>query len=691
MSINHGAHLFDESKTREQLVKELTEIRKRLAAETIVQVREERYRTLFQNNHAVLLLIDLLDGRIIDANSAAGVFYGYAQGEITRMNIMDIDALPAEQVRAELQAMKTMQGRHMFSKHRMADGRVRDVEVFSGPVYLRGQKLLYAIIQDTSECKLAEEALVKEKALLQAILQQMPAGVAIAEASSGKILMVNDQLAQILGTTKTKSPSTSRYGSSYQVFHADGTPYQPSEIPLARSVLNGEIVVDEEMDLQRNDGTRGVISVSAEPVCDSQGNKIACVSLIRDVTEHKKSMQKLKKLNETLEQRVAERTALAESRAKQLQALAVELIEAEERERRRVAQLLHEDLQQILAATRHQVQSLAQDRAPPDPTLAHIEEMLEQSIGMSRRLSHELSPAVLHHSGLAAGLEWLASQMKKQFGLEIQLEAYAMPRFDNASLRAFLFRAAQELLFNIVKHAGVKSARVTIRAENDDLAVSVSDEGKGFDPETIYCSAEKPGFGLLTIKERANYIGGNLFIESSPSKGSRFTLTVPLNLAGADTPNASEILRQSCAPVEQKDAAGKIGVLFADDHKIMRKGLIKLVSGQQDIRVVGEAENGREAIEMTRHIRPDVVVMDISMPEMDGIEATRLIKAEMPQVRVIGLSMHDDEHVTQAMRKAGAEAFLNKTVSSPELLETIYGFKRVHTTEKEIADERNRP
>jgi DNA-binding NarL/FixJ family response regulator len=87
---------------------------------------------------------------------------------------------------------------------------------------------------------------------------------------------------------------------------------------------------------------------------------------------------------------------------------------------------------------------------------------------------------------------------------------------------------------------------------------------------------------------------------------------------------------------------------------------------------VGEAANGQEAFELTLHLKPDVVVMDISMPVMDGIEATRRIKAELPDVRVIGLSMHMDDQLARAITDAGAETYMVKTASPKELLQAIY-------------------
>lgn len=405
------------------------------------------------------------------------------------------------------------------------------------------------------------------------------------------------------------------------------------------------------------------------------GKTAVFLELARQRMESKRMACELRLANDVLETRVRERTEMAEARSKQLQTLAVELIEAEERERRHIAELLHDDLQQLLAGARLLLQSACKT-LPPMQELADVELLLEESITKSRRLSHELSPAVLHHSGLIPALEWLSGQMHKQFGLKVNLEVEAEQPAESSPLKVFLFRAAQELLFNVVKHAKVKSARLVLFSSGGSIGITVSDKGHGFNPGILECPTVKAGFGLLRLRERARYVGGNLMVESAPGRGSRFTFIVPLIMENAGGPQrlepVSDQLPQSLAECLESADTGGTRVLFVDDHRVMRQGLIRLMAGQPDIQVVGEAANGREALEQVRQLRPDVVVMDISMPGMDGVEVTRRIKAELPEVHVIGLSMYDDEQLASTMLQAGAESFVSKTASSSELLKAIY-------------------
>ena len=112
-------------------------------------------------------------------------------------------------------------------------------------------------------------------------------------------------------------------------------------------------------------------------------------------------------------------------------------------------------------------------------------------------------------------------------------------------------------------------------------------------------------------------------------------------------------------------------ILLADDHKLMREGLRALLEKDPDIEVIGESVDGHAAVALAREFRPDIVVMDITMPNLNGIEATRQITVNFPEVRVIGLSMHFDRHFVMRMIRAGAKGYLRKDCASEELIEAI--------------------
>lgn len=114
-----------------------------------------------------------------------------------------------------------------------------------------------------------------------------------------------------------------------------------------------------------------------------------------------------------------------------------------------------------------------------------------------------------------------------------------------------------------------------------------------------------------------------------------------------------------------------IEILIADDHEIFRFGLRRFLAAEADVSVTGEASDGQEAVRMAHRLVPDVILMDIVMPVMNGIQATGVVKSEMPDIEVIGLSMtHDKELITQLM-KAGARGYLAKDVSGTEVIQAI--------------------
>ncbi len=442
---------------------------------------------------------------------------------------------------------------------------------------------------------------------------------------------------------------------------------------------------EEQGERVRKDGQRYWADVVITALRDESGRLYGFAKITRDITERKRAEEALRDANATLESKVAQRTTELEHRARQLQKLTLEVSEAEDRERRRLAEILHDDLQQVLAAAKFHL-SLLNSRAKHDPAqqavIAQVDQMLMDAVRKSRNLSHELSPAVLHHGNLGEALTWLAEQVRTKHGLRVRVETFGLVNTESEALKMFLYKAGQELLFNVVKHARAEEARIRVRRLSRYLCLSVSDRGRGFDPREL---RETAGFGLLSIRERIELLGGRMTIRSAKGEGSTFRIVVPdgPESRGQKTEDRRQKTKDDGQRIPRDTPPSSVvrppssdhilRVLLVDDHKIVREGLASLLGEENDIEVVGEAANGREAINLACRLRPDIVVMDVAMPLINGDEATRQIKMHLPQTRVIALSMHNEPEQRETMYRSGAENYLLKSAPSAELLAAIRG------------------
>jgi PAS domain S-box-containing protein len=646
-----------------------TDITERKRAEEELRISENKFRSIAEKASDSIFIKDI-SRRYTFANPAMQELLDMPESQIVGKSADEIFGSEQGRTIREIDD-KTFSGQSVNTARSLViDGKEKFFSTSQIPLVDANGSItsIMGIVRDITAIKQAEEALRENEERFRAIFTNAAVGMALTSLN-GHILKANEAFCRFLGYN-SKELINMHFSAVTHPEDFDG------DARLYQELIKGHIssyMLDKRY--LRKDGKVVWGRLGFSILQDTDGSPKYGVGTCEDITERKRAEKEIRRLNQTLEQQVAERTQIAEARARQLQALSVEMVEAEEHERQRIAQILHDDLQQILVGARFQAQS-ASRRANPDAVFANIDRLLEEAIATSRGLSHQLSPPVLHQFGLAAALEWLARENDKQFGLKVHLETAAL-EVENSSLKVFIFRAVQELLFNIVKHSGVKSAKVILAAFDQNLMLTISDPGRGFDPEILNSPVKKGGLGLVSLRERVRAIGGDLVIDSAPGRGCRFILTVPRRLSEITLPEAAKTqsnepqhqVFESCVAVFDPD---DIRVLFADDHQVLRQGLIGLVRGQPDIVVVGEAADGEEALKLTRQLNPSLVVMDISMPKMDGIEATRRIKAEMPDVRVIGLSMYDDENVARKMREAGAAAFVSKSESSTELLKTIY-------------------
>jgi signal transduction histidine kinase len=259
------------------------------------------------------------------------------------------------------------------------------------------------------------------------------------------------------------------------------------------------------------------------PLRAEDGRLLGFTKITQDLTERKQT-------EEDLEERVRERTRQLHESEAQLRQMASRLTMAEQEERHRLSQLLHDDLQQLLYGIQLRLDFVNEglQSGQGEDLLAHAQEVstwIEDAITITRRLTVDLSPPVLQGEGLTDALEWLAPQMAETHGLQVKLEAEHGFLTEEEDMRVLLFQIIRELLFNVVKHAETNRARVALREEAGQLVIQVSDMGRGFAPAG---TDRSQGFGLFNIRERLGLFGGRLKIDSKPGEGTQVTVTIPI-------------------------------------------------------------------------------------------------------------------------------------------------------------------
>ncbi len=528
-----------------------------------------------------------------------------------------------------------------------------------------------------TERKRQEQSLRESQARLRRLFNADLIGIVCADAE--RITDANDAFLNLVGYSRQDL-------AAGRISWRGITPpeYADADEQALAELLETGACTPFEKEYVRKDGSRVPILIGGALV---RPEPLEWICFVLDITERTRAERELRAVNANLERLVAERTAVAENRADQLQKLALELSLAEQRERSRLAQLLHDHLQQVLAAARFQL-GLMEPRAEDEAgeAVERVDHLLQQAIEATHSLTAELRPPLLHQQGLAAALEWLGESFLETHGLDVRVQADPAADPPAEGVGEFLYQAARELLFNAVKHAQTDAARVRLARDGAELELVVEDDGVGFDPAELDRRGEAGGFGLFSIRERLEALGGRFEADSAPGRGACFALRLSLQpqtdaatgeghaQAATGTPPPTAAAPPAAAPADSaaEDAErAATRILLADDHAVVRECLCGLLQRQDDMEVVGQAEDGRAAIELARETRPDVILMDVSMPGMSGVEATERLSREMPDVRIIALSMHERNAMEAAMLSAGAAAYVTKGGPSRTLLNAI--------------------
>ena len=443
------------------------------------------------------------------------------------------------------------------------------------------------------------------------------------------------------------------------------------ESHILNKIRKAERVDQYDTVRKRKDGTYVHVSLTVSPIKDSQENVIGASKIARDITERKRKEEELRLLSVQLDQRVAERTHDLTETRQRLRSLASELSLAEQRVRRQIATELHDYLGQLLVVCRLKLTQASHRAQDTDlaQKLKDADRILQDSLSYTRSLVAELAPPVLREFGLVMGLTWLAEQME-QHGVTVTMQVPSSSFHVEEDQAILLFQSARELLMNVVKHADTKKALLSVATApaGDVLTITVADTGKGFDHALERQTGGKH-FGLFSIRERMEALGGRLELRSGSAQGTTASLILPLGSHGR-TAGRVETDGRSVQESEERQSVD-VRVLMVDDHPLVREGLRGVLEGYEHVRIVAEAADGHEAVQLAEKLRPDVVIMDVNMPILDGIEATRLITQACPSMAVIGLSVHQSRQIERSMKDAGAVAYLTKDVAAEQLYSAI--------------------
>ncbi len=634
-------------------------------AEEALKESEERYRSLFNNNHAVMLLVDPQTADIVDANPAAVSFYGWSKQELTGKKITDINTLTKKQVFKEIERSKTQQRRHFFFSHRLASGEIRDVEVYSGPIKIHERELLCSIIHDITSRKRAEAALVESEnrfrtlykeskqreQLYESLLKSIPDAVAIYNLN-GEATYINPTFTQIFGFTM-KDVKEKRI-SFVPESEKDKTEAGYGQI------LQGEPISGFETSRLTKDGRILDIALSSSCFYDHEGNATGVIVILRDVTETKKTERQLQQ-------------------AQRMEAIGT------------LAGGIAHDFNNLLMGIQGRASLTLMDMDSSHPHFTHLKgiedhvksaaDLTKQLLAFSRGGKYEVKPTDLKE--LVKKSSEMFGRTKKEITIrqKSQKEIWAVEA-DQSQI--------EQVLLNMYVNAWQSmpgGGELHLEIENVTLdegfvkpydlkpgkyvKISVADTGVGMDKaiqarifDPFFTTKEMgrgTGLGLASAYGIINNHGGIINVHSEKGRGATFNIFLP-----ASGKKVTKVRGST-----EEIVKGSETILLVDDEDII------IDVSQELLKTIGykvlTAKSGKAAVELYKDNRDDIdmVILDMIMPDMDGGKTYDRLKEISPDLKVLLSSGYSIDGQASEIMLRGCNGFIQKPFNIKELSQTI--------------------
>ena len=494
------------------------------------RAEEERSRlaALVEASHNAIIG-KTLDGIITSWNRGAEDIHGYLAEEALGQPIsILVPPDRSDEVSCILQKVRSGEKLDHYETERVRkDGRRIHVSLTVSPVRDSEGNIVGAatIARDITQRKRIEKVLKESEQRFQALVQNALDIVMVTDAD-GTIRYISPSVNRILGYKVEDMIGT----NTAEYVHPDDSSSAFEELEAALS-KPGAHPVAVETRVRHKDGSWRHLEGIANNLLDDPAVR-GLVFNHRDVTDRVRAEEEVRRLNETLERQVAERTVTLAERERQLEKLVSKLVTAQEEERRRVAREMHDGLTQVAIAAHQHLQAFAAIQ-PPSSVAGRRE--LDRSLMLARQTVKEarlviegLRPTALDDFGLAIALRLLVEEFRDD-GWEIGYEETLGQDRPPAEIETALYRITQEALTNAHKHARTAWARVLLARQESSVCLEVRDYGCGFNPSAV-CPPHVPGegMGLSGMHERITLLGGKLTIRSQPGAGTSVIAEVPL-------------------------------------------------------------------------------------------------------------------------------------------------------------------
>ena len=484
------------------------------------------------------------------------------------------------------------------------------------------------------------------------LVESINDGAATLDAE-GTVLYSNRRFAEILNVSPEKFVGT------HLQSHFSPSGREKLEQLIRKALTDssdGEITLDIPGQRQR------LIRFSFNPVRNLQTQNICVVAT--ELTELMEASEALRSNEESLRQ------------------LSARLLQLQDEERRRIARDLHDTTGQKLAIQSILLARLEKTAKGLDDEsrklLAECKTLTGQLVDEVRTVSYLLHPPLLDELGLASAVEWYAEGFARRTGIATDVKISQKFMRLPPDIEVTFFRIVQESLTNVHRYSGSSKAYVRLKATEDEITVEVGDYGKGIAPDKLNAkngTVAPLGVGIQGMMERMRQLSGKLEIQSKPASGTLVIATLPMTRVHASKESAAD--HDDLAPDDDTQTSDsqvslvRKRILVADDHEMLRRGVCTALQKQSAWEICAEAVNGREAVERATRLQPDLVIMDVEMPVLNGLAAAREILRNCPQTKILVFTVHESDQMVKDIYAAGVHACLSKDKGGRDLLRVV--------------------